>query len=64
MSEMSGKNISNKVVASNLASDLERGRQFPCSLTEIFDKFNVISGQYLPKGVRGVIDRVVRLFSL
>ena len=36
LSDVSGTIISNKVLAYNLASDLERGRNFPCSFTDIY----------------------------
>ena len=35
LSDVSGKIISKKVVAYHLASDLEKGRKFPCSFTDI-----------------------------
>ena len=36
LSDVSGKIISDKILAYNLASDLERGRKFPCSFTDIY----------------------------
>ena len=36
LSDLSGKIISDKILAYNLASDLEKGRKFPCSFTDIY----------------------------
>ena len=36
LSDMSGTIIKKRVIAHNLASDLERGRKFPCSFTDIY----------------------------
>ena len=36
LSDVTGKIISDKILAYNLASDLERGREFPCSFSDIY----------------------------